>query len=457
MIKNLIDHLFFKMTLTTKILSLYLAIILLSVIMTAVISYVTFGQLMDNQLSTIEVNTQTIRSTLEELYQEKIELPDLSETPESSSKLLFETIEKKYPEYTVRLPSLEGTYEIRDIPKLIYDKRENKYFFEVNRQIEFSKNLPFQSVVLTIKLNFYMIILKSLLIGTLITTIFLIPVIIILSQRIVKPIISISRGANDIAAGKLGIQIENRSADELGKLTSSFNYMSKELYKIKKIRDDLLATISHELRSPMGRIKGYTEMLVDLSLEAEEQDVYFKSILSEVDYMNNMVGEILEISRLELHKERFLKEDVDLCVLIDGIKRNLEISSTFENVEYKFDYSCGLHYNIDVEKMKRVFMNIIQNSIKAGADLVELSADLKDNCILIKIIDNGAGIANDQLEIVFEKFYRIDKSRTRETGGFGLGLSICKGIIEAHGGAIYFVPRDGGAELHIELPMAAAS
>jgi signal transduction histidine kinase len=232
--------------------------------------------------------------------------------------------------------------------------------------------------------------------------------------------------------------------------------MSKELANIKKIRDDLLATVSHELRSPLGRIKGYTELLYELKLKGKEKEVYFKSILQEVDLLNEMIGEIIEISRLELNKEQLFKEQIDMAFFLELLSEDLEIEKTITNVKYSFDYKYGLFCMVDVDKMRRVFQNLFQNSIKAKADEISIKAEKQENKIHITIHDNGIGIPTDQLEIVFEKFYRVDKSRDRKTGGFGLGLAICKGIIKEHEGEIYFSKTEKGAELHIELPLSVS-
>jgi len=280
---------------------------------------------MDSQISIIDSNTNVIKSKVENLYKKNVnvfELPDLKSNKESqnSSNIILQAIEKSFPGYKFKIPTVEGTIEYVDIPKLVYDKKEMKYYFEITRELKFSENFPFKSLQLSIKLNYYQIILRSLILGTVIATAILIPIIIIFSNTIVQPIIKLTKGAKSIAEGNLGIQVKYNSSDELGELSESFNYMSNELIKIKKIRDDLLATISHEIRSPLARIKGYTELLSDLKLKKNEQKEYFDAILDEVETLNNMTAEIIEISRLELNKERFLKEDIDLNIFFSQFK-----------------------------------------------------------------------------------------------------------------------------------------
>jgi signal transduction histidine kinase len=433
---------------------LFITLLLLSLILESISSYFIFQILIDNQINSIDTTTSVIKNKLEKLYQKQTNLQEIPNLNSLKDKDLIRSIEKNFPGYELKIPTVEGTLSYKETPRLIYNHKEDAYYLEITREINFSENLPFKSLQLSIKLNYYQIIFKSLVFGTLITAFILIFVIIFFSRSIVKPIKKISKGVKQIAAGELDINIDYKSEDELGELSNSFNFMTKELANIKKIRDDLLATVSHELRSPLGRIKGYTELLSDLKLKSNEQTVYFKSIFQEVDLLNEMIGEIIEISRLELNKEQLFKEQIDLAFFFELLNEDLEIEKSITKIKYYFDYEYGLFCKVDVDKLRRVFQNIFQNSIKAKAGEIFISAKRNDKKINIIISDDGIGIPPDQLEIVFEKFYRVDKSRDRKTGGFGLGLAICKGIIREHNGNIYFSKKEKGAELHIELPLS---
>ena len=273
---------------------------------------------------------------------------------------------------------------------------------------------------------------------------------------IIKPLVDISFASQKIALGELGVQVYHKSKDEIGALVQSFNYMSNELYKIKEIRDDLLATVSHELRSPLARIQGYAELLLDLELDEFEIKNYYKSILSEVDFLNGMAGEIIEVSRLELNKQKLFLEKIDMGFFFDILKEDLEVIEKARNITLNFTYNYGIICEIDVEKFSRVLVNIIHNSINAKATQINVVAEVRDYKYTIHIIDNGNGLKEEHFELVFEKFYRVDKSRDRETGGFGLGLAICRGILHEHGGKIYFIkPKSElGAHMLVELKVS---
>lgn len=461
------DKSFIKITITKKIIFLYVLLSLLTVFFTSVFSFIFFIKSIDTNIKIIDTNKNLIKNKLESIFKlkekvegsNKLEIPNLSELEPNTNKMNQESpfihILQDYPNYSFKFENIEGALEYKEDSKLVYDNLKEKYFIEVTRQINFEENLPFKNLKLSVKFSIYGIILKSLLLASLITLLILVPIILIFSRTIINPILNISRGAREIASGNLGVKVKTTLTDELGELAKSFNYMSKELHKMKKIRNDLLAVISHELRSPLGRIKGYTELLNDLKLGKKEKLGYFESILGEIDFLNRMINEIIEISRLELNKEQLFKENIDLSKLLEDLKKEFErIVRINKNTEFIFDYEKNLFCYIDLEKISRVLKNVIDNSMKAQATKIYIFAFKENNIIKIKIIDNGTGIPEDQLEIVFEKFYRVDKSRDRNTGGFGLGLAICKGIINEHQGNIYFVKKDQGAELHIELPFS---
>lgn len=456
---------FFRITITKKIFFLYILLSVLTVFFTSLFSFFIFLRSIDAKIKLIDMNKNLIKNRLESIFKlkeryqgsNKLELPDLQKLMTQDSTVdftasPFKKILADYPNYSFKFENIEGVLEYKEDSKLIYDNFKGKYYIEVTRQINFEENLPFKNLKLSVKLSFYGMMLKSLFLASLITLFLLVPLIILFSRNITSPILKISQGARDIASGNLGVKVNVNLNDELGELARTFNYMSKELHKIKRIRDDLLAVISHELRSPLSRIKGYTELLSDLKLKKEERNYYLDSILSEIDFLNKMINEIIEISRLELNKEQMIKEVVDLNTIFNSLRKEFEIISKKNGIEFLFDTEENLLCFVDPGKIKRVFTNVVDNSIKANATKIYISAKKIDDKILIKVIDNGIGIPEEQLEIVFEKFYRVDQSRNRNTGGFGLGLAICKGIINEHKGNIFFVKRDNGAELHIELP-----
>lgn len=449
-----------KFSLTKKIIIVFLILLFFQVIATSLFSYFIFQRLLDEQVSIVDIKTDLIKSQIEKYYEKSssvIKLPELRwELYENieDTKRIKEEFEKRYPEFVFNINTIQGVVEYKEKPALVYDSDNRNFAIQLTREIQFKKKLPFESLELTMKLNFFMIILKSLLFGSLLATLVLIPFIILYLRSIIYPITKVSQGATRIASGELGVQVTYKSNDEIGLLANSFNSMSLELSKIKKIRDDLLATVSHELRTPLSRIRGYTELLLDLQLDKNEQNNYYDSILQEIDLLNNMAGEIIEISRIELKKQQMIFSNIDISEFFDSLKEEYSTFFNSHKCSFKFDILSGINCSIDIDKFKRVIINAITNAINADATEICINTEkTNDNLLRISIIDNGIGIKEEYFQLVFEKFYRIDKSRDRKTGGFGLGLAICKGIIEEHNGNIYFTKSSNGTCLVIDLPV----
>lgn len=439
---------------------LFLFLLGIHVILTAVISFFAFQKLLDSQMSGIDFKTTALKSQIEKYYdglsEEHYDVYDLLNYDNGDgTDILKSQVEKTFPGMEFSVSSIEGDLMYKDFPKLIYKNETKSYLFEIKRQISFKSNLPFKSIELSIKVNFLKIIFQSLLISSVISAIFILPFLVLYINSAIKPLFDLAKAASQIAIGKYGIKVKIQPKDEIGQVIKSFNYMSDELVKMKEIRDDLLATVSHELRSPLGRIRGYTELMLDIDLPENEKKVFYKSILSEIDLLNNMVSEILEVSRLELKKEQLFIETFDMSFFFEMLAKELEVLEKSRNI--KIDYFCSdnILCEIDVEKIKRVIVNIIQNAINAKAThiIVKMEEKKKDKMCEISIENNGKTLSEEYFQLVFEKFYRVDKARDRESGGFGLGLAICKGIVEEHKGHIFFTKVEQGTKLIMQLPL----
>ncbi len=245
---------------------------------------------------------------------------------------------------------------------------------------------------------------------------------------ILRPIGTLHQAVQNIKEGDLSTEITTDRRDELGELITSFNKMRIRIEEMIKARDKLLLDVSHELRSPLTRILVSLEMVEDCD---EKED-----LLADIREMENMVTELLESARIQskhggvdLEKENLAMIINEVCQKFSDQKPGLRLHSIPKKIILQ----------LDSERIKTLFKNIISNALKYSdpdGQPVEISVDKTDSEVSVTIQDHGHGIQEKELPFIFEPFYRVDKSRSKKTGGYGLGMSLSKKIIEAHDGTI---------------------
>ena len=267
---------------------------------------------------------------------------------------------------------------------------------------------------------------------------------------IMKPVSWLSDGVSALGEGDLEFRLPEKRGDELGNLARAFNRMSESLREMLNAREQLLLDVSHELRSPLTRMK--------VGLEFITANSYQESLQSDVQEMEQMVTEILETARLKSEYGKIDLQPTDLVLLIEQACLMFEGKAPGISFENSAGKCVGL---VDVEQIQTVLKNILANALKYSAPenepiKVRLSRD--DSGIQLEIQDYGQGIPEEEMDLIFEPFYRVDKSRNKKTGGYGLGLSLCKTIIEAHGGTISVKSSMGqGAIFLLLLPNSSST
>ena len=262
---------------------------------------------------------------------------------------------------------------------------------------------------------------------------------------ILSPLTKIEDGVQAVAKGNLNYQIKDEGLDELSRLASSFNMMTNRVRTMVQSKEQLLLDVSHEFRSPLTRIR------VALEIPGEEARQSAKKALSELD---SMLSELLESARLNDDRGRLKLERTDLAQMLKELKDIYEDQKPGLKLFLEKD---SVPCCVDPARMQITLRNLLENALKYSSDqsrAVELTLTYKDPATaLIKIKDYGIGISPEDRNLIFEPFYRVDRSRIKSTGGYGLGLALCRKIIALHRGQIFVESEPGqGSLFSIEIP-----
>lgn len=254
-----------------------------------------------------------------------------------------------------------------------------------------------------------------------------------------KPINRMIQAINKMSQGDFSQKIETHSSDEFGLLSSAFNSMSIKLGEVDAQRKDFVANVSHELRTPLSSIKLLSNSLIqDESAGIEIYREFMKDIDGEVERLNNIITDLLLLVDLDKKKLDVNLKPTYVNFLVGRIIKRLRPLAEEKRMSITFIEKDKLQLRLDSDKIQQSIINILHNAIKytqeEGAIKVEIYKE--NDFAAIKIEDNGCGIPEDELEFIFERFYRVDKARSRQTGGTGLGLPIAKQIIVLHQGHI---------------------
>lgn len=287
---------------------------------------------------------------------------------------------------------------------------------------------------------------------------------VIASRTITAPIKKLSDGANEIAGGNLDYHIDYDSTNEIGTTVKSINDMTEKLKalmqtkeEIEQSRKKMTAGIAHDLRTPLTSIKGYVEGLMDgIANTPEKQERYLNTIYSSAKDMENLLDELLTLSRFEEGKIKLEQIRIDI---VQFLREYLNERPQDNRAVITFtppSHKGSLDVMLDPNRFSRVLNNIISNAIKysstARKPRIDISLEVYDKSVIIALKDNGIGISDENLKHIFESFYRADQARTRVQDGSGLGLAVCKEIVELHNGHIWATSKEGsGTTMMISL------
>ena len=256
-----------------------------------------------------------------------------------------------------------------------------------------------------------------------------------ISKNISKPIVQMSRSAKRMGNGILNVHFDtNSSIEEINELAVTLNKMNAELVKTDELRRDLMANVSHDLKTPLTMIKAYAEMIRDLDQQKEKRDTHLNVIIEEADRLNVLVNDILNLSKLQSNIEELNMEEFDLTECINTILKRYDILREKEGYQFIFKQTKPLMIQADRAKMEQVIYNLINNAINyTGKDnKVTIKVKESKDSIRVQIIDTGKGIKEEDLDVIWDRYYKSSKKHKRNAFGTGLGLSIVKNVLEHH-------------------------
>ncbi len=272
----------------------------------------------------------------------------------------------------------------------------------------------------------------------------------LISTGITKQLKRLKHATEQIKDGNLNFELKTRSRDEIGDVSRAFEQMRAKLkesidkqLQIEENRKELISSISHDLKTPVTSIKGYVEGIMDgVADSPEKMDKYIKTIYAKANDLDRLIDDLFLFSKLDLKKVPFNFEKVGLVKYFNDCIEELKIDLDKKAIKLEFENNCAENVNVvaDREKLKRVIVNIIQNAVKymdKEEKTININVSCSGNEALVRIRDNGQGIKEEELQFIFDRFFRTDASRNSSTGGSGLGLSITKQIIEGHEGKIW--------------------
>jgi signal transduction histidine kinase len=280
----------------------------------------------------------------------------------------------------------------------------------------------------------------------------------IIARGLTQPLRDMAEAARKMARGEYGHKVRVRSRDESGQLAEAFNRMSGEMESLERLRRELVANVSHELKTPIQALRGHLENLMD---GVEELNPGLLAVMvRQSERLSRLVDEVLDLSRLESGAAPLHLEPVLLAPLVDRVLMEVGVARAGRYLDVRNEVDQGLPpVEADRERIHQVLFNLLDNAFRftPPGGRVTVRAECRGETCRVSVADTGPGIPAEHLPFVFERFYRVDQSRSREDGGTGIGLAIARSVIEAHGGSIWAESSVGhGSTFRFVLPLVAS-
>jgi signal transduction histidine kinase len=273
--------------------------------------------------------------------------------------------------------------------------------------------------------------------GALLAVLVAIVLTFFISRRILAPVKALTIASERLGKGDFTQRVKIVEKSEIGELASTFNMMAEDLQRDEKLRRDMVADIAHELRSPLTNVRGYLEAIRDGIMQPDEKTI--GTIYDETMLLSRLILDLQDLSLAETGQLKLYCQPENLGDLITQAVTAIMAKAAAKKITMTIEMNEELPQAfIDIQRIKQVLLNLLTNALThtpAGGKIA-VSVDKHGSFVAISVTDNGEGIPAEDLPLIFERFHRVDKSRTRATGGSGLGLTIAKYFVEAHNGTI---------------------
>lgn len=260
----------------------------------------------------------------------------------------------------------------------------------------------------------------------------------ILSKFLTLPLIRMKEATEKLSEGKFDVSLPAGGSDELGELSIAIRKLANDLERMKKERNEFLASISHELSTPLTYLIGYLKVAMRHNMDEEERNRYLMIIAEESNRMKDLVKNLMDLAKMDEMTFVISKKDFPAQEFARDIQRLVEPSFALKNVNLDFICETNFLVHADPLRLEQIVLNLLDNALNYSEEnttvIIEISNEKKQT--VISVADEGIGIPEEEIEMIFEKLFRVEKSRSRTFGGSGLGLSIVKELVEAHGGSI---------------------
>jgi two-component system sensor histidine kinase SaeS len=283
------------------------------------------------------------------------------------------------------------------------------------------------------------------------------------ADRMTAAVEQLALGAQEVARGNFRARVDVSTNDELADLAGSFNEMVSHVNESSELREqaesarrDLVAAVSHDLRTPLTAIRAMLEALADGVVDDPETVArYHSTMRSQVVHLNRLIDDLFELSQMDAGGERYVLQSADLAALVGEAVESFAMRAAARGVEVRLLADGSAVLPIEPARIARVLNNLVDNALRhsPSGTAIEVQLSRPPGEYHVSVRDHGEGLSAVDLPRVFDRFYRGEKSRSREFGGAGLGLAIARGIVEAHGGRIWAAnASDGGAVFTFALP-----